>query len=74
MKRCSICGEFKEDTAFHHEVKNKDGLNSHCKKCERVRNQAYYELHAEERKAYQRRYSQLMKQHGVRRKKKQALQ
>ena len=48
MKHCRRCGLDKPETAF--------GRNRHCLECESQRAAAYYLKHAEERKAYSRRY------------------
>lgn len=72
MKTCSICGLAKYAWDFQAESARKDGLRNHCRSCERARARAYYERHAEQRRAYQRAYGELQRRCGVKRKAKQS--
>lgn len=36
MKKCTKCGETKELSEFHNDLKQKDGLRSWCKECVRA--------------------------------------
>ena len=52
MKTCSKCKVAKDEAEFSKETRNKDGLNYHCKSCERE----YHQTAA--RKAYLKAYYQ----------------
>ncbi len=42
MKRCSKCKEWKDESEFNKNRKNKDGLRYWCKKCSREYKRRYY--------------------------------
>lgn len=42
MKICSICKETKNKKEFNKHRRRKDGLQSHCRVCNRARSRAYY--------------------------------
>lgn len=47
MKRkCSWCGEYKEETEFYYDAKNKK-YRTHCRKCERDYQQTYVRANKE---------------------------
>jgi len=62
MKRCTKCGELKEDSFFS------EGRNK-CKGCEKQYNKKYYQDHREERNQYCKQYSQDHKEEIKQRKK-----
>ena len=41
MKRCSRCGETKPHSEFHKQKRNRDGLRSYCKECQKAANRAW---------------------------------
>lgn len=41
-KKCTICLEIKSATDFNKNKSKKDGLNSLCKECSRIRSKQYY--------------------------------
>lgn len=41
MKRCSRCGETKPHSEFHKQKRNRDGLHSYCKECQKAANRAW---------------------------------
>ena len=43
LKRCVICKQEKDLTEFNKHKERKDGLQCHCKECNRVRSKAYYQ-------------------------------
>lgn len=51
MKQCSICKEPKSDSAFNKASKRKDGLQSHCRDCNRRASKAYYQANREKHAA-----------------------
>lgn len=68
MKRCTKCGERKNEVDFPRDKSRKDGLDTHCRDChlacsaahraERAAYQrAHYASHRDERAAYRRAYS-----------------
>lgn len=51
MKKCTNCGEEKEDNKFYKRLRNKGGLSSWCKECTRERNRKrYHERKNEDKK------------------------
>jgi len=71
MKTCSKCKAKKEETEFHKQTRNKDGLCNACKACHYARNKEYrlsnpdktsaarklyYETHKEQEKAQMKTY------------------
>ncbi|MFP3041857.1 hypothetical protein LQZ19_08550 [Treponema primitia] len=44
VKRCSKCGELKDESEFNKKSASKDGLTSHCKECASKYYQKYYEI------------------------------
>jgi len=55
-KRCSKCGEVKPVREFGRQSRNRDGLQSRCRACERARRKAYYEANKEKERASQKVY------------------
>jgi len=41
MKHCNKCGETKEYTQFSKKTKSKDGLQDHCKACNKIENHKF---------------------------------
>ena len=58
MKNCSKCKEAKELTEFYKQASKKDGLQSHCKACERARHSKYRENNAVKISIRQKQYRQ----------------
>lgn len=51
MKTCTKCGISKDESEFHKDSKNPDGLRSRCKICISIKNKEfYYSLSEEEKK------------------------
>jgi len=50
MKKCTICKKEKELSEFNKHPKRKDGLQSHCRECNRQRSRAYYKRNPEKHK------------------------
>lgn len=42
-KKCSICKQFKDTSEYNKHPKRKDGLQSHCKLCGKIRSKCYYQ-------------------------------
>ncbi len=42
MKRCAICKKTKPEAEFNKHKHRRDGLQSHCKKCNQEKSRAYY--------------------------------
>ena len=49
-KPCTICKVVKPLTEFNKKSNRKDGLQLHCKECNRLRSRAYYNANREEHK------------------------
>lgn len=47
MKQCTKCKEWKEEIDFYKSPTGKNGLNSHCKLCNKLKNKKYYEANKE---------------------------
>lgn len=47
MKKCSKCKETKELSSFNKHSARKDGLQTFCRDCERMRKKKYYQEHPE---------------------------
>lgn len=47
-KKCYTCGSFKDRKEFNKNKSKKDGLNTICKSCSKIRFKRYYEEHKEE--------------------------
>lgn len=50
MKTCTICKENKETAEFSKHSGRSDGLQSHCKDCNKAQSKLYYEKNAEKHK------------------------
>lgn len=50
MKRCSICKEQKDVSQFNKHIERADGLQSHCRECNKKRSRAYYKRNQEKHK------------------------
>lgn len=51
LKRCSICKLEKSLDRFYRRAVSLDGLQAHCKDCDKIRSRQVYQRHAEEIKA-----------------------
>ena len=56
MKKCFICGEYKEESEFYKDITRGDGLSSRCMECcsNRKRNRPY---NGEKQREYQKEYN-----------------
>lgn len=55
-KTCSKCRETKPLTEYHKNARNRDGLHSHCKKCQCAYVRTYYQTHKAETTARMRQW------------------
>ena len=62
MKFCSKCKEFRDESNFHKNVNNKDGLYCWCKPCVKVYNKKYNQANQEAIKNYGKVYSKIYDQ------------
>ena len=42
MKKCALCREEKDESCFYNNKRQKDGLSSECKRCDKDRSRIYY--------------------------------
>jgi len=61
-KTCRKCGETKSLDAFGKHKTHKDGLESHCKLCQKAQKKAYREANKEKIKAFQKAYQKANKE------------
>lgn len=66
-KRCVICKESRPLAEFNRRVRSRDGLQPHCRECNRKHSAAYYarnrEQHIQDVKPYRRRYQRRNREH-----------
>ena len=55
-KTCPKCGIDKELDEFYKDQTRRDGLQGHCKECDKQRHKQYYETHKKEKKQYDKQY------------------
>jgi hypothetical protein len=63
LKRCTQCGELKSHNDFHRNRNKHDGLQVHCKQCNRAKGQAWRAAHPERVKERNAVYS--ITSHGI---------
>ena len=61
MKKCSKCGEEKDETEFHLKRDSADGYKTICKSCCKILNSEYYANNKEAKAEYNREYYQKRK-------------
>ena len=56
MKKCTKCGEFKDESFFNKRKQSKDGLRYDCRECQKVEKREYYRKNKDKTIAQQRVY------------------